>query len=107
MYVKSPRASSSARVSPRDRPPGSEGNSGATSGVVTSLPRGGRLALTLWRPSGVATKEKFSFEVVVDYVSVYKSPMLHSKKPEWFCNFCCDASLGKKKDFYSFCSPPF
>jgi hypothetical protein len=50
----------------------------------------------------VSAKEKFSFEVVVDYVSVYKSPMLQNKKPEWFCNFCCDASLGEACVDFSF-----
>ena len=38
-------------------------------------------------------RDKFWFEVAVDYVSIYKSPQLHNKKPEWMCNVCCDASL--------------
>ena len=53
----------------------------------------GRLSLTLWRPSGVASKDKFHFEVVVDFQVVYKSPQMQHKKPEWMCNVCCDASL--------------
>ncbi len=79
---RSPRSQGATRVSPR--PAG---------GSDTPQVRSGRLSLTMWRPSGVVGKDKFWFEVAVDYVSVYKSPPLHNKKPEWTCNVCCDASL--------------
>jgi hypothetical protein len=55
--------------------------------------KSGRLSLSLWRPSGVSSKDKFYFEIVVDYVMCYKSPPMQNKKPEWGCNVACYASL--------------